>query len=84
MPTARFTWQPIDGRAVTVTVDPDGSVRNYDDAMNTGPIIGCVFKAPRGGWAWSRSGVIETRTGCATRDVAVSSLLRALRTEGKV
>ena len=79
MPTARFTWQPIDGRAVTVTVDPDGSVRNYDDA-----IIGCVFKAPRGGWAWSRSGVIETRTGCATRDVAVSSLLRALRMEGKV
>lgn len=78
MPTARFTWQPIDGRVVTVTIDPDGSVRNYD------VIIGCVFKAPHGGYAWSRSGIIETRTGCATRDIAVSSLLRALRTEGKV
>lgn len=77
--TSRFNWQPVSGPAVVVTIDSDGSVRNHDDV-----ILGRVFRARHGGWGWERAGVIETRTGCTTQEIAVSKLLFQLRREGKV
>lgn len=78
MAAVRFTWQPGIGAAVAVTIDDVGQVQHQ------GRVLGSVFRAPRGGWAWSRSGVVETRTGNSTRDCAVSALLLQLRREGKV
>lgn len=75
-----FTWRPISGTPITVTVD-DGVVKSIADPV----VLGTVFETPGRGWHFARHGVIETRgSQLCDRNVAVSALLWCLRQEGKV
>lgn len=87
MTTATYTWRPVDGDEVVVTLTKQHKT-SYNVALaTTGAVLGRVFldAVPERGWRFTRHVFDEVR-GSQLRDhiAAVSALLFCLRQEGKV
>lgn len=87
MTTTTYTWRPVVGDEVVVTLTKLHKMSYSVALASTGAVVGRVFldAVPERGWRFTRGEQDEVR-GSQLRDhiAAVSALLFVLRQEGKV
>ncbi len=87
MTTTTYTWRPVVGDEVVVTLTKLHKTSYSVALASTGAVVGRVFldAVPERGWRFTRHVYDEVR-GSQLRDhvAAVSALLFCLRQEGKV